>query len=106
MGHGDPHGALEPKDDPSRATSYTPFFMVYGSKAILSTNLDYGAPRVRAYNKQGAKASLDDAMDQLDEACNVALLCSAKYQQALRRYHSHRVQSQAFNIGDLVLHLV
>ena len=73
---------------PSQATGYTPFFMVYGSESILLTNLDYGAPRVRAYNEQGAKASLEDAMDQLDEACNVALLCLAKYQQALRWYHS------------------
>ena len=48
---------------PSRATGYTPFFMVYGSKAIIPTDLDYGAPRVRAYNEQGADASLEDAMD-------------------------------------------
>ena len=63
MGHGAPHGALEPKDNPSRATGYTLFFMVYGSKAILPTDLKYGALRVRAYNEQGAKASLKDAMD-------------------------------------------
>ena len=91
---------------PSQATGYTPFFIVYGSKAILSTNLDYGAPRVRAYNEQGAKASLKDAMDQLDEAHGVALLCLAKYQQTLRRYHNHRVWGRAFNVGDLVLCLV
>ena len=48
---------------PSRATGYTPFFMVYGSEAILLTDLNYGAPRVRAYDKQGAEASLEDAMD-------------------------------------------
>ena len=41
--------------------------MVYGSEAILWTNLDYGALRVRAYNEQGAEASLEDAMDRLDE---------------------------------------
>ena len=68
---------------PSRATSYTPFFMVYGSRAVLPTDLDYGVPRVRAYDEQGAKASLEDAMDQLDEARDVALLRLAKYQQAL-----------------------
>ena len=48
---------------PSRATGYTLFFMVYGSEAILPTDLDYGAPRVRAYDEQGAEASLEDAMD-------------------------------------------
>ena len=57
--------------------------MVYGSEAILPTDLDYGAPRVKAYNEQGNEASLEDAMDLLDEARDIALLCSAKYQQAL-----------------------
>ena len=88
MGRRAPYGALELEDDPSRATGYTPFFMVYGSKAILLTDLDYGAPRVRVYDEQGAKASLEDTMDQLDKARDVALLRSAKYQQALRRYHN------------------
>ena len=48
---------------PSQATSYTPFFLVYGSEAILPTDLDYGTPRVRAYDEQGAKASLEDCMN-------------------------------------------
>ena len=68
---------------PSRATGYMPFFMVYSSEAILPTDLDYGAPRIRAYDKQGAEASLEDAMDQLDELRDITLLRSAKYQQAL-----------------------
>ena len=106
MGRRVSRGALEPEDDPSRATGYTPFFMVYGSEAILLTDLNYGAPRVRAYEKQGAEASLEDAMDQRDEARDVALLRSAKYQQALRWYHSRRVRGRAFNVGDLVLRLI
>ena len=57
--------------------------MVYGSEAILTTDLDYGAPRVKAYNEQGNETSLEDTMDLLDEARDVALLRSAKYQQAL-----------------------
>ena len=62
--------------------------MYYSSEAILLTDLNYGVPRVRAYDKQGAEASLEDAMDYLDEARDVTLLCLAKYQQALRWYHS------------------
>ena len=91
---------------PSRATGYTPFFMIYGSEAILPTNLNYGAPRVRAYDEQGAEVSLKDAMDQLDEERDVVLLRSAKYQQALCRYYSRRVQGRAFNVYDLVLRLI
>ncbi|XP_066360862.1 uncharacterized protein [Miscanthus floridulus] len=91
---------------PSQATGYTPFFMVYGSEAVLPMDLDYGAPRIRAYDKQGDIASHQDAMDQLDEARDIALLRSAKYQQALRWYHGRWVRDQAFNVGDLVLHLM
>jgi len=77
--------------------------MVYGSEAILPTDLDYGAPRVKAYNEQGNEASFEDAMDMRDEACDIALFHSAKYQQALRRYHNRRVWGRAFGVGDLVL---
>ena len=77
--------------------------MIYGAEAVLPTDLDYGAPRIRAYDEQGAEASHQDAMDQLDKGRDVALLRLAKYQQALRRYHSRRVRDRAFNVGDLVL---
>ena len=36
---------------PSRATGFTPFFMVYGSEAVLPTDLKYGSPRLKAYNE-------------------------------------------------------
>ena len=48
---------------PSWAISYMPFFMVYGSEVVVPTNLNYGAPRVMAYDEQGAKASHEDAMN-------------------------------------------
>jgi hypothetical protein len=54
--------------------------MVYGSKAILPTDLEYGAPRVKAFDKQGNQTSLEDTVDQLKEARDIALLHSAKYQ--------------------------
>ena len=45
-------------------------------------------------------------MDQLDVAHDVALLCSAKYQQALHQYHNLRVRGWVFNVRDLVVCLV
>jgi hypothetical protein len=65
---------------PSRATGYTPFFMVYDTEAVLSTDLDYRAHRVIAYKELEAKEYLEDAVDQLDEARDVALARWAKYQ--------------------------
>jgi len=84
---------------------YTPFFMVYGSEAILPIDLEYGSPRVHAYDENSYKSFQEDALDQLDKARDVALLHSAKYQQALRRYHDRRVRGQAFKVGNLVLRL-
>jgi hypothetical protein len=42
---------------------FTPFFMVYGSEVILPTDLEYGAPRVKAFDKQGNQTSVEDAVD-------------------------------------------
>jgi hypothetical protein len=52
--------------------------MVHGSEAVLPTDIDYGSPRVRAYTEEGNQVVLEDAIDQLDEARDVALLRSAK----------------------------
>jgi hypothetical protein len=41
----------------------------------------------------------------LDEARTVALMHSARYQQALRRYQAQKIRCWDFNEGDLVLRL-
>ena len=46
---------MELKNDASRATKFTPFFMVHGSEVVLSTDLEYGSPRLKAYNEQTNK---------------------------------------------------
>ena len=79
--------------------------MVYLSEAVLLIDLEYGSPRVQAYDENSYKTFQEDALDHLDEARDVALLHSAKYQQALRRYHARRVRGRAFQVGNLVLRL-
>jgi len=37
---------------PSQATGFSPFFLVYGTEAILPTDLEYGSPRLKAYQEQ------------------------------------------------------
>jgi ribonuclease HI len=91
---------------PSRATGFSPFFLVYGAEAILPSDLSFQSPRVTHYDEGRAEEARQDALDQLDEARDVAILRSAKYQQALRRYHERKVRDRAFNVGDLVLRRV
>jgi hypothetical protein len=80
--------------------------MVHGFEAVLPTDIEYGSPRVRAYTKKGNQVTLEDAIDQLDEARDVALLRNAKYQQALQRYHERNMRQIEFYVGDLVLRRV
>jgi hypothetical protein len=35
---------------PNRSTGFTPFFLTYGTEAVLPSNLDHGAPRVKAFD--------------------------------------------------------
>jgi hypothetical protein len=90
---------------PSRATGFTPFFLVYGAETILPTDLEYGSPRTREYDDRSNHTSREDSLDQLEEARDMALLHSARYQQSLRRYHARGVRSRDLQVGDLVLRL-
>jgi transposase InsO family protein len=87
---------------PSRATGFTPFFLVYGAEAILPTDLEYRSPRTRAYDDRSNRTNREDSLDQLEEPQDMALLHSARYQQSLRRYHARGVQFRDLQVGDLV----
>jgi hypothetical protein len=39
----------------SSATVFSPFFLVYGSKAVLLTDVAFGAPRILFYEEGEAK---------------------------------------------------
>jgi hypothetical protein len=79
---------------PSQATGFTPFFLVYGAEAYLPIDLEYGSPRTRAYDDQSNQTRREDSLDQMEEARDMALLHSARYQQSLRRYHARGVHPE------------
>jgi transposase InsO family protein len=56
---------------PSRATGFTPFFLVHGAEAVLPTDLEYGSPRVWGYDEGANQRAREDSLDQLDEARTV-----------------------------------
>jgi hypothetical protein len=71
---------LSLRTTPSRATGFTPFFLVHDAEAVLLTNLEYGSPRVRGYDEDTNQRAREDSLDKLDEARLVALMHSARYQ--------------------------
>jgi hypothetical protein len=48
---------------PSQATGFTPFFLVYGAEAVLPTDLEYGSPRLKAYNEQSNDVTRKNTLD-------------------------------------------
>jgi hypothetical protein len=58
---------------PNAATQETPFFLVHGAEAVLPVEITHEAPRIAAYDKMTSIEALQDGIDALDEARDVAL---------------------------------
>ncbi|XP_073360378.1 uncharacterized protein [Aegilops tauschii subsp. strangulata] len=91
---------------PKRSTGFTPFFLVYGAKAVIPTDVEFDSPCVTMYTEVEAKEPREDGVGLLEEARLLALSRSAIYQQGLRHYHSKKIRPLTFWEGDLVLRLV
>ena len=81
----------------------TPFFLAYEAKAVLPSDLDHGTPRVKAFDRDQAMEAQQDVVDLLEEARKTTVICSARYQQTLRRYHERNIRGRILEVGDLVL---
>ena len=88
---------------PNRATGQTPFSLVYGAEAVLPTELTFGSPRVLAFDEEAQEELRQDDAVLLEENRFQAAVRAARYQQALRRYHSRKVHARKLEEGDLVL---
>ena len=87
----------------NRSTGFTPFFLIYGAKAVLPFDLDHDAPRVKAFDRDRAKKAQQDAVDLLEEARETTVIRSARYQQTLHRYHKRKIRGRTLEVGDLIL---
>ena len=63
----------------------------------------YGSPRGLAYDEAEQEQLRQDDATLLEEDRLRAAVRAARYQQALRRYHSRKVNTQSFEEGDPVL---
>jgi hypothetical protein len=92
------------RTQPSRALlGNTPFFMVYGSEAVLLADLRFGAPRLVFESIAEAEATKLENIDVLEEERLNIVIQSARYQQTLRRYHDKTIRHRSFIVGDLVI---
>jgi transposase InsO family protein len=95
------------RTQPSQALhGNTPFFMVYGSEAVLPADLIFGAPRLTFESIAEAEATRQEDIDVLEEERINVVIQLARNQQTLRCYHDKAVQHRSFTMGDLVLRRV
>ena len=70
---------------------------------MLPSDLDHGAPRLKAFDRDRATKVEQDAVDLLKEAREMTIICSARYKQTLHRYHERKIRERILEVGDLVL---
>jgi len=70
---------------------------------VLPSDLDHGAPRVKAFDHDRATEAQQDTVDLLEEAHETIIICSARYQQTLHRYHERKIRGRILEVGDLIL---
>jgi hypothetical protein len=87
----------------SKPTGQSPYFLVYGSEAILPGDVIWDSPAVEHYDEGISEDSRRVDIDGLEEAHCAALIQSARYLEGIRRYHDRNIKERSFNIGDLVL---
>jgi hypothetical protein len=63
MDEGTPLGGLESEDDAKPSHRLHAVFLVFGAKAILPTDLEYGSPRTRAYDARSNQTNREDSLD-------------------------------------------
>jgi hypothetical protein len=91
------------RTQPTKPTGQSPYFLVYGSEAILPTDVTWESPVVEQYDEGISKDSRRVDIDGLEEARCAALIQSARYLEGIRCYHDRNVKERSFNVGDLVL---
>jgi hypothetical protein len=67
--------------------------------------LEYGSPKIKGYDEGSNQRAREDSLDQIDEARDVSMMHSARYQHALRWYQAQKIRHRDSNEGDLVLRL-
>ena len=90
----------------TKPTGKTPFFLVYGEEAVLPHEVKHRSARVLAFDEtqQDATRGMDLVLGE--ECHRETALRTARYQQALRRYHCCSVRPRTLEVGDLVLRRV
>ena len=79
------------RTQPSKATRQSPFFLTYGSEAILPADIMWKSSKLEVYQEGEVDESRQLELDSVEEVRINALTQSARYLQGVRRYDDHNV---------------
>ena len=82
---------------------YSPFFLVYGSEAVLPVDLIWKSPKIEWYEEGEAEQTKKLELDSIKKARINATIQSARYLQGLRCHYDRHVKPRTLQLEDLVL---
>jgi hypothetical protein len=94
------------RTQPTKPIGQSPYFLVYGSKAILLADVMWESPTVEEYDEGISEDSRRVDIDSLEEARCATLIQSAQYLEGIWRYHDRNVKERSFNVVGLVLRCI
>jgi hypothetical protein len=78
-----PHVIWGLRTQVSSVTGYSSFFLVYGSEAVLPTDVAFGAPHIQHYEEGTTKETRKVDLDSIEEHRVAALMRHLPYEQQL-----------------------
>jgi hypothetical protein len=75
-----PHVIWGLRTQVSSVTGYSPFFLVYGSEAVLPTDVAFVAPRIQHYEEGAAEETCKVDLDSIEEHRVAVLMRHTQYE--------------------------
>jgi hypothetical protein len=91
------------RTQPSRNTGVSPYFMIFGSEAVLPANIAFRLSRVENHDEKKSDEGREFEINCVKEQRLNTCTRMAKYLEGLRRYYNRDVKDMFFMVGDLVL---
>ena len=77
--------------------------MVYGTEAVLPSDITFRSPRIENFDQSTADNTRELEINYMEEKRLISCLRTANYLEAIRQYHNRNVKDRTFAVGDLVL---
>lgn len=88
---------------PHSATNESPFFLTFGSEAVIPVKIGEPSWRVENFNEEKNGPTQREDMDLLEEVREVAYVKETTAKQRAQIRFNSKVIPRRFNLGDLVL---